>query len=661
MEVPRELAERDQWVIWRYETRRDKTTKAPYRASDGKRASSTKASDWSSFQEAIDGLSQHEADGVGFVFSEEDPFCGIDLDQCFQTNGEVHPEALRLIEELGSYTELSPSGKGVHIIARAALGDKGRRTSHTEWGGNLEAYDRGRYFTFTGQPFDGYTRIRDSAVRIEVFDSSQNGSSPGNSLVSEDWKSNVSDVELFEDLARGDWESHDYGSQSQADMAYVNMLVHAMGPMDQFAIFEQFKISGLYRGEAKSGGDGYVIRTIREAISKAVSDQDSEKALSRAVAKELRRLEVRDQAKDAYLEKKGDHVQAPEMRCLKDELDLPDLEEVHRIVDLHPIGGNVLLVSGYKSGKTTLTLNLLRSLVDETPFLGRFEVEPFAGNVCIVNYEETPSQWRRHVRKLGIKNPERVFAIHRRGKGIMPLWVDGYRKKVVEMMKRSEIAYWIMDPAAVAWLGLVENENDNSLVGRFAESLDLVKEQAGIGELLLTHHEGRSESGRGRGATRLEDWMDAGWYLEKDGLIGTRALYAKGRDVEVEKFDLEWDEQRHMLLAGDSQSDHDKQDQVRKNKEFKRVVLEILDEVGPKGINKSKLFDEANNRMSEDKLHRVTALRKLTEYDKSPITPVSMRKVGNSQMFFSKRYFEIDSETTGTDGTDGIDSFGSTA
>jgi primase-polymerase (primpol)-like protein len=80
------------------------------------------------------------------VFTSSDPFCGIDLDQCRTKDGKIAPEAQAVIDRVASYTELSPSGAGVHVLVKAKLHGLGRRA------GKLELYDSGRYFTITGQP-----------------------------------------------------------------------------------------------------------------------------------------------------------------------------------------------------------------------------------------------------------------------------------------------------------------------------------------------------------------------------------------------------------------------------------------------------------------------------------------------------------------------------
>lgn len=100
---------------------------------------------WSSYRHVCYARRKFRSDGIGFVFTSRDPFCGIDLDQCRTLNGKIEPEAQVVTERLASYTELSPSGTGIHVLVKAKLSGPGRRS------GKVEIYDSGRYFTVTGQ------------------------------------------------------------------------------------------------------------------------------------------------------------------------------------------------------------------------------------------------------------------------------------------------------------------------------------------------------------------------------------------------------------------------------------------------------------------------------------------------------------------------------
>jgi len=139
--VPAEMKCRRQWVGWRLEDRDGKQAKVPY-SPHGGRASSTDLMTWGTFEEALAVLDRF--DGIGFVFCSADPYTGVDLDGCRDPEtGEIAPWAAEIVSALDSYTELSPSGTGVHIICKAKAPRGGRR-------GRIEMYSRDRFFTVTG-------------------------------------------------------------------------------------------------------------------------------------------------------------------------------------------------------------------------------------------------------------------------------------------------------------------------------------------------------------------------------------------------------------------------------------------------------------------------------------------------------------------------------
>jgi putative DNA primase/helicase len=142
-----------QWLCWRLEVRDGRPTKIPYSPLANRRASSTDPSTGGCYSEAVTAYKERGHDGIGFVFTEGDDLAGVDLDGCLDPEtGEIEGWAQEIIEELDSYTEISPSGTGVHILLKATLPPGHNRK------GRFEAYDRGRYFTMTGRHLPGTPR-----------------------------------------------------------------------------------------------------------------------------------------------------------------------------------------------------------------------------------------------------------------------------------------------------------------------------------------------------------------------------------------------------------------------------------------------------------------------------------------------------------------------
>jgi len=138
--IPEEIRVRPQWVVWKAVG--DKPDKVPYSARTGRRASSTDLLTWSTFQEVLEAYENRDYAGIGFVFSSADPYTGIDLDNCVDEDGEIALWALEIVRYFDSYTELSATGTGLHVIVRGEVPN--RRKS------DVEVYSSNRFFTVTG-------------------------------------------------------------------------------------------------------------------------------------------------------------------------------------------------------------------------------------------------------------------------------------------------------------------------------------------------------------------------------------------------------------------------------------------------------------------------------------------------------------------------------
>lgn len=159
--IPDVLKSRRRWLVWRYEQSpgRKKPTKPPYIADIGEAlANVTDPDDLRTFEEAT--AQTHRFDGIGTALgkhdSEQDRLAGADLDGCRDpATGEITPWAQEIIDVLDSYTEVSPSGTGLHVLCWGELPPDAERHRHEIGGGHVEVYDRDRYFTFTGEHLAG--------------------------------------------------------------------------------------------------------------------------------------------------------------------------------------------------------------------------------------------------------------------------------------------------------------------------------------------------------------------------------------------------------------------------------------------------------------------------------------------------------------------------
>lgn len=147
-EIPSELRNVPQWILWKFETVNGRKTKVPYQPN-GEMAQANNRRTWSTFATATKFYLNGDFDGIGFVFSRQDNYIGIDIDGCV-VDGQINSFAESIVEQLDSYTEFSPSGNGLHIIIRGSLPQSVLGTGRKNTKHGLEIYSYGRFFTFTG-------------------------------------------------------------------------------------------------------------------------------------------------------------------------------------------------------------------------------------------------------------------------------------------------------------------------------------------------------------------------------------------------------------------------------------------------------------------------------------------------------------------------------
>jgi hypothetical protein len=149
--IPAEVKTLRQWVNWKLvpnEKKPEKSDKPPIDPKTGRPASCSDPKTWSDFPTAVDRYQRCLAHGIGFQLTP--PYVGIDLDGCRERDtGEIAPWALKIVRAFSTYCEVSPSGKGLHIILKGTLPPGGN--VHKSGRVKIEMYDSLRYFTFSGR------------------------------------------------------------------------------------------------------------------------------------------------------------------------------------------------------------------------------------------------------------------------------------------------------------------------------------------------------------------------------------------------------------------------------------------------------------------------------------------------------------------------------
>ena len=318
--IPETLQEYDQWICWRVKDRDGKATKVPIVPGTGEYASATDPQTWRPFDEALEYFERGEAAGVGFVFTDDDPFVGIDLDDCRDPEtGSPGTDAREIILELESFTEVSPSGTGYHVLVRGSLpGDRSRR-------GSVEIYETARFFTVTGDRVEttpsqvmerpaalesvyieyiAETETSHSETEVGTQQASTHETSQSVTLEDEELLErarNASNGEKFERLWRG--STAGYESQSEADMALCFLLAFWTGG-DAARVDQLFRQSGLLRDKWDevhyADGSTYGEKTVERAIANTddVYDPSSSEASRGKQTKKRGQTTIQEPAQD---------------------------------------------------------------------------------------------------------------------------------------------------------------------------------------------------------------------------------------------------------------------------------------------------------------------------------------------------------------------------
>jgi len=160
--VPESLKEAPHWMCWKNEEGR----KVPKLASTRGvfYGSSTDTSRHRTFEEAIAALRTGNFDGPARAIMEDEEYVGVDLDHCIE-DGEILPWAQEIINDLDTYTEISPSGTGVKMWLRAK---DLKRSYEKKAEKEIEIYPHGRFFTVTGQSING-RHVNDRQAELDAL------------------------------------------------------------------------------------------------------------------------------------------------------------------------------------------------------------------------------------------------------------------------------------------------------------------------------------------------------------------------------------------------------------------------------------------------------------------------------------------------------------
>ncbi len=293
-----EMKKYKNWVGYQLEmvAGSDKPKKIPYNPSTGGRAMANNPATWNTYAAAMSwateqarkqGLQVGQNHGVGFEFSAS-PFAGIDLDNCIDSNGHLTDLASDIVKIMNSYTEYSPSEKGLHILFKIdGTEDEWRKFFNGKLGakiGSVEFYTGVHFFTVTEKPYGELKPIENRTSECkEVYRKYMTQQQPVAEKSDRNIKSDLLEVmfnakngdairRLYSGDITGYYAEHKdgniYPDHNSADLALCSHLAFYTGN-NAAEIDRLFRASGLMREKwnENRGGKTYGEITIEKAIA----------------------------------------------------------------------------------------------------------------------------------------------------------------------------------------------------------------------------------------------------------------------------------------------------------------------------------------------------------------------------------------------------------
>lgn len=283
--LPRELKDLKQWVCYILKPRKNgKMGKPPVSPITGLPISWDDPKNFLTFTQAVKHLAANKPRnlaGIGIVFTGAEPFSGVDIDSCIDQAGTITPQAQEIISRLDSYTEVSPSGKGIRIIGIGKLpeGDQGGKS------GDYEAYSAGRFLTITGRVSQDRAEIREFSSDLAWFrqtyatskpkdagspaDSSK-GSSRGHQEVNQP-SGHLSDDDILKIIGKAKNSAKiqalmDGGGDSEGDAALINSFAFYTKDPDQVARLMRSTNRNREKWNDRRGADDFLTYEIKRLL-----------------------------------------------------------------------------------------------------------------------------------------------------------------------------------------------------------------------------------------------------------------------------------------------------------------------------------------------------------------------------------------------------------
>lgn len=587
--IPECLKQRPQWVCWKYVERAGNKTKCPVHANFGWNASAADPGTWCKFEDALRAYERTpQYAGIAYAFSADDPYFGIDIDDCFDEQGNLL-WGDDLVEMFGSYCEVSPSGHGLKLIAKGTKPDFARCKAKWFDFGTIEIYDQKRVFALTGRQFGEQSEITDRQWELDA-------------LCTQIWtpeeprkSESRFNRRCLNQMLRLDINDRSDGSH-RLFTACCRAVEHNLSDQEAIATLREYERLEPF---PKTWSDDEIITRLRDA------EQRCERGAARS------------------------HILTPEARTLGTLMtDYPELREpvVHGLLR---VGETMNVIASPKYGKSWLVTDLCLALATGRTWLDHYPTEPC--KVLILDNELHPETSAYRIPKVadarGIAIPEIATTIE----------IENLRGRLVDIFAMAdyfdqvepERYQVIVIDAFYRFMPRDSDENDNGTMTNVYNALDTYANRLGCSFILIHHSTKGSQAGKsitdvGAGAGSQSRATDTHLVLREHEEPNCAVLDAAVRswppiqprvfrwefplwipDDSLDPADLKYTRPRRRSRSAHAQSDEPKiswtaenfaEEFITDEPELKVTILDNASEQGVSARKTSKLLRQAEDQ-----------------------------------------------------------------
>ena len=513
-----------QWVVWRKEEVDGKSKKVPY-ISESRKVDTTKPYQCLNYQAAIfiHTSKPDVFDGIGLVLDGK--ILGVDLDSCLRDGVITDPVVAEFVEAAKTYTDISPSGTGLHLYFKLteSLELQRNRLSSAQSTAHYEFYTENRYLTFSCNPFGTYgfhgvrTISPEEAVELlEILGYSPDGGSESSEELDLTVSSSTPDLEAIKQAMFNSSSSPEIKNLYSGDTsAYTDDISRAEAALcghlaywtngDRDAMRELWLDSDLAQRTKTQERSDYVERTLDLALASHHPGSSGDSVtLSESTSKQN---ELEEMISDLTMA----------------EMDVEDLIKLETKLEwdvdqLIPSSTLNMIAAPSHQGKTFIALHIAVCMAYQLPVFGHFKVDK-QKNVLIFNEEDVAEDLKNRMSSLLPQEREpggKIKIYTNTDKLISPMWIEG----VMERVRANNAGMVIIDSLAEM---TDINENDNQEARKIMRCLRRLW-QNGVTVILLHHN----KKGQGQGGIN-ESAMDmirgaSSIPASLHGCLGVRAL-----------------------------------------------------------------------------------------------------------------------------------------